>query len=148
MNDARLREFFDDWGSAQDRLEEALSVSFQQLEQLQASLPLSLSQAIRDVVLLRFVFVYDLAWHTMQRLLYLQGIAADHPRPVLQHAFRAYWIDDEPLWMTMVTDRNLVAHTYKEQTAVEIYDRVKNQHALVLRKSYDFLRRELSDLSA
>lgn len=146
MSDTRLQEFFDDWSNAQDRLEEVLAVPSAQLEELQASLPLPLGQAIRDVALLRFVFVYDLSWHTMQRLLYLRGVEETHPRPVLQHAFRAHWIDDEPLWMRMVTDRNLVAHTYKEATAIEIYDRVKNQHAPILRKTYDFLRQEFTEL--
>ena len=79
MPDARLRQFLEDWVDAQDRLEEVLSVS---PETWQLPFPLSLGTLLRDAMLLRFVFVYDLAWHTMQRWLYPDGIALERPRCV------------------------------------------------------------------
>ena len=142
MPDARLRQFLEDWVDAQDRLEEVLSVS---PETWQLPFPLSLGTLLRDAVLLRFVFVYDLAWHTMQRWLYLEGISLERPRAVLQQAYRSQWIEDEGLWLRMVNDRNLVAHTYREATALEVYQRVKDDYAPHLRQTYEMLKSEVSD---
>ena len=141
MPDARLRQFLDDWGDAQDRLEEVLSVS---PEVWQLPFPLPLGTLLRDAVLLRFVFVYDLAWHTMQRWLYLDGIALERPRSVLRQAYQSQWIEDEELWLKMVNDRNLVAHTYREATALEVYQRVKDDYTPSLRRTYELLLSEFA----
>jgi nucleotidyltransferase substrate binding protein (TIGR01987 family) len=135
MPDARLRQFLEDWVDAQDRLEEVLSVS---PETWQLPFPLSLGTLLRDAVLLRFVFVYDLAWHTMT-------VSPWNGPGVLQQAYRSQWIEDEGLWLRMVNDRNLVAHTYREATALEVYQRVKDDYAPHLRQTYEMLKSEVSD---
>jgi nucleotidyltransferase substrate binding protein (TIGR01987 family) len=39
-------------------------------------------------------------------------------------AFRSHLIDDEESWLSMLRDRNLSVHTYREALAREIYGRL------------------------
>jgi nucleotidyltransferase substrate binding protein (TIGR01987 family) len=96
-----------DFGDALERLEEALAE------------PPEIT-ANRDSTILRFTFVYELAWNTMKRCLDYVGITALNPRETIQQAYQQHWIDDEQIWLQMMRDRNLVAHTYKEQLALEM----------------------------
>ena len=51
----------------------------------------------------------------------MEGIEANTPRECLQQAYVAHWLDDETLWLTMLRDRNLTSHTYREALALEIF---------------------------
>ncbi|HEU0020135.1 MAG TPA: HI0074 family nucleotidyltransferase substrate-binding subunit [Dehalococcoidia bacterium] len=135
MSDLRLKQFIDDLGNALDRLDEALAGP----EDV---------RAYRDSTILSFTFVYELAWHAMQRLLYLEGVELNTPRSVLQRAYQSHWFDDEQTWLDMAGDRNLVVHTYKEPAAVELYHRIKERHAPELRRLYHTLPERFADLLA
>lgn len=39
-------------------------------------------------------------------------------------------IQDNPLWIRMIEDRNLTVHTYNERTAQKIYSNLKDYVAL------------------
>lgn len=131
MNVNRLRQSMSDFGDALSRLEEALAKP--------------LDAGNRDSVILRFMFVYELAWNTMRRCLAHEGFTTRSPRETFQHAYQQHWIDDERLWLDMIDDRNLVAHTYKEDRAVEVYERIKG-YAPVFRKAHTFLQERFSDI--
>ena len=132
MNVSRLRQSMSDFGDAVNRLEEVLN------------LPPEIS-VNRDSTLLRFTFVYELSWNTMKRCLAHVGITVRNPRETLQHAYQQHWIDNERLWLDMMTDRNLVAHTYKEDMAMEVYERIKG-YAPVFRKTHTFLQEKFADI--
>ena len=51
-------------------------------------------------------------------------MSANTPRECLQQAYAAHWFEDEQAWMSMLKDRNLTSHTYKEELALEIYRRL------------------------
>jgi nucleotidyltransferase substrate binding protein (TIGR01987 family) len=80
----------------------------------------------RDVVILRFVLVYETAWKALQRCLATEKIEARYPKEVFRQAFQAGWLAREAPGIRMLDDRNLVAHTYNEATAVRIYTDVKS----------------------
>lgn len=42
----------------------------------------------------------------------------------IQQAYSIHWLKDETEWLSMLKDRNLTSHTYKEDLAVEIYHRL------------------------
>lgn len=97
---------------ALDRLGEALAVSVK-------SNPLAL-----DATIQRFEFTYELLWKTIARFTQVQGLNPKTPRAVFQVAFQLGWIKSEDLWLSMLSDRNLTSHTYREKMAVEIYERI------------------------
>ena len=65
---------------------------------------------------------------------------------MIQQAFLQGWLgNDETVWLGMAEDRNLVAHTYDAEQALEIYHRVKD-YVLALRKAHDLLVEKYPDL--
>lgn len=119
MNDRALQHLLDDFGRSLDRLDEALQVPEEQ--------PLAIDGTIQ-----RFEFTFELCWKTLRRFLAGQGVEANSPKAVLQQAYRLGWLADEEAWLTLLKDRNLSSHTYRESLALEIYQRVP-AHAAAMR---------------
>lgn len=96
---------------------------------------------IIDASIQRFEFCVELTWKTLKKALASEGVEANTPRECLQQAYVAHWLDDETLWLSMLKDRNLTSHTYKEALALEIFSHLPNYltamtalHGLLSRK--------------
>ncbi len=99
--------------SAIKRLAEALAVDAK-------TLPIAVDAAIQ-----RFEFCYELLWKALKKMLFdKENIEVQSPKQVLQQAYALGWIKDEKLWLQMAQDRNLTSHTYQEELALEIYQRI------------------------
>lgn len=84
---------------------------------------------IYDGVIQRFEFTYELAWKLMKAYLEYEGIAdVNSPRAAFKEAFKAELIFEGDIWIDMIGDRNLAAHTYNEEMAKEIYGRIKEKY--------------------
>lgn len=94
---------------------------------------------VRDAAIKRFEFTFELAWKATQRFLRAQGILCRSPKECLQEAFAFGLLQDNPLWIRMLEDRNLTVHTYDERTAQKIYNNLKDYLPL-----YEQLHRGLS----
>lgn len=106
-------------GKALTRLEESLSFDLTQ--------PL-----VVDACIQRFEFCIELTWKTLKKCLAIEGIEANTPRECIQQAYSIHWLDDETAWLSMLRDRNLTSHTYKEDLALEIYHRLpEHLHAMM-----------------
>ena len=82
-----------------------------------------------DAVIQRFEFTYELAWKLIKAYLEYQGIAVvNSPRSAFKEAFSTGLIFDGDVWIDMISDRNLTAHTYNQERAKEIYARVKEKY--------------------
>lgn len=78
-----------------------------------------------DAAIQRFEFCVELAWKALQGVLERDhGIAVASPKPAFQEAFRVGLFDDEATWLSMLRDRNLTSHTYREALAREIHGRL------------------------
>ena len=107
------------------------------LTRLDESLSFDLSQPlVVDACIQRFEFCIELTWKTLKKCLAVEGIEANTPRESVQLAYSVHWINDETAWLSMLKDRNLTSHTYKEDLALEIYHRLPNHfeamHSLYL----------------
>ena len=107
------------------------------LTRLDESLSFDLSQPlVVDACIQRFEFCIELTWKTLKKCLAIEGIEANTPRESVQLAYGVHWINDETAWLSMLKDRNLTSHTYKEDLALEIYHRLPNHfeamHSLYL----------------
>lgn len=72
-----------------------------------------------------FEFSFELAWKTIQAYAADAGIMdVGSPKSCLRHAFKAKWIADEGVWLSMLESRNRMAHTYDAERALEIYDQL------------------------
>ena len=81
-----------------------------------------------------FEFCFELCWKCIQKKVVAHNKQVGSPKQAMQAAFELGWIreSDQKSWLTMVDDRNLTSHTYKESLADEVLTRIRNQHLATL----------------
>lgn len=87
-----------------------------------------LDDAYLDATIQRFEFVYELSWKLMKAHLEYNGVEVVSPRETFREAFKQGIIEDATDWIKMMENRNRTSHTYDEETAWEIYEKVKNEY--------------------
>jgi len=76
-----------------------------------------------------FEYTFELWWKTLQRYMQDMETITEHgPGSTIRNAFQFGILEDGEGYMDMLRDRNLIAHTYKENTAQEIYKNIKTKH--------------------
>ncbi len=113
MTGSRLQQKFSDFQSALATLEKGLAMAKDELD--------------RDGVIQRFEFTYELAWKTMKIWLADRGVRAGNPRDVFAAALENDLIKNGNLWPELYESRNLTSHTYKESTAIEVFEEIKTK---------------------
>lgn len=113
MNTERYNERRQELITTVQRLEEACAQPF--------------SSFIRDSVIQRFEFCWELAWKTLRLKLEAEGIAVNTPRETWQQALQVGLIADGNAWSEAQKKRNLTSHTYDENLADEVYNYVLKQ---------------------
>lgn len=103
------------------RLKERSAEYCKALKQLQKAIAQPKNEFIRDAVIQRFEFTYELSWKTIKLMLHEEGIESATPRRVFQDALQAEFILDGNLWSAIQKQRNLTSHTYDELIAEQVY---------------------------
>ena len=87
------------------------------------------SDVVRDGVIQRFEFTYELAWKTTKVHLEEIGIVdINSPKAIIKEAYAQRLISNEENWLLMLKDRNMTSHMYKEEMAVGIAERICNSY--------------------
>ena len=75
---------------------------------------LSLSDLEKEGLIKRFEFTLELAWKTLKDKMQEDGIVIDKisPKHVLKQAYHGKYINNIDIWLAMISDRNLMSHTY------------------------------------
>lgn len=105
-------------------MEEILESFKQSLERFREILGQEKTIANRDAAIKRFEFTAELAWKTIQKFLREQKITCRSPKECLEAAFQFGLVEDDPLWMEALEDRNKTVHTYDEKFVDEVYGRL------------------------
>lgn len=73
-----------------------------------------------------FEYTFEQSWKTIQKKAGVEGVEVASPKKAFMFAFQNSWIskDKELIWLKMIEDRNLTSHTYKEDIANEVLDRI------------------------
>lgn len=98
------------------------------------------SDILRDAVIQRFEFSFELVWKTLKLYLERQGHECGGPRPTLKKAFTEGLIitpEEGDVWLQMLEDRNLTTHAYDEELAIRIYRHIVGSYAELLGKMAD-----------
>ncbi|MGL4344622.1 MAG: nucleotidyltransferase substrate binding protein [Cellulosilyticaceae bacterium] len=85
---------------------------------------------IRDGVIQRFEFTYELTHKTLQELMKYEGVTLENtfPRTIYKKAYANGLIKDEKLWIQLLEDRNKTSHMYSEGLADEIAGHIKEKY--------------------
>lgn len=93
---------------------------------------------LRDGLIQRFEFTFELAWKTLKVIFEDEGLAGlNSPKTVLREAFSAKLIDDDGVWLDMLTYRNTTAHIYNEKLSVEICNNITAKYIAVFEQLAD-----------
>lgn len=78
-----------------------------------------------------FSICFEQSWKVMKLLLEYNGNLSDKigsPRSIIKAAFQAGIIDNEDIWLDALMSRNLIAHTYDEESAVVVIEKIKSDY--------------------
>jgi nucleotidyltransferase substrate binding protein (TIGR01987 family) len=76
-----------------------------------------------------FEYTHELAWSTLKDYFENQGETGIHgSRDAFRLAFRRGLIEDGETWMDMIESRTLTSHTYQEDIAQDIADKIFNRY--------------------
>lgn len=84
------------------------------------------SKVERAGIIQAFEFCFELFWKAFKKRAFSEGLTVGSPKQAIKAAFAMGIINDEPLWLKMIEDRNLTLHTYNESLSIEIYSRIRD----------------------
>lgn len=89
-----------------------------------------LSQLEQQGLIQAFEFTQELAWQVMKDYAIFQHGAntITGSRDAIREAFRVGLIEDGEGWMDTITSRNRSSHTYDENTANDLAQRISNRY--------------------
>lgn len=83
----------------------------------------------RGAIINAYQYTFELFWKTLQKYLQqLEMLDELGPGNTIRTAFQYQIIDNGPTYMSMLKNRNLITHTYKEDVAEEIYTQIKEEY--------------------
>ena len=89
----------------------------------------------RGAIINAYQYTFELLWKTLQRYMQqLEMLDEQGPGSVIRTAFQYKIIDNGSTYMSMLKDRNLVIHTYKEYVAEDIHRIIKEEYVEELEK--------------
>ncbi len=80
------------------------------------------STLLRDGVIQRFEFTFELSWKLMKSLCNFYGVEANSPRDAIKQAHKISLIQNGNKWLDLLQARNLTSHTYNEEISLSIYE--------------------------
>jgi nucleotidyltransferase substrate binding protein (TIGR01987 family) len=92
------------------------------------------SVIVRDAAIQRFEYSYEIFWKLLKEYLKeREGIICASPKSCLREAFKVNLFTEEETVkaLEMTDDRNLTSHTYHEEVAIEIYQKIKGYYELM-----------------
>ncbi len=118
-----------------ERLKERLAVATQAMKRLReiTELP-EIGEIERDAVIQRFEFTFEAVWKAAQfYLLQVEGLDVASPKGVIRTCREVGLLDEQEAAqaLQMADDRNLTVHTYNEQLAAQILERIMGYQFLL-----------------
>ena len=98
------------------------------LQSLKDILKQPINEYIRDGVIQRFEFTFELSWKTIKR--YFKEIGRDDipagPKPLIREAGKEELIANVEEWLDFLEKRNISTHIYNDAQAEQVYNKAKN----------------------
>ena len=118
--DIRWRQRFQNFQSAFRLLEEAIAID-------------GPSEVERAGLIQFFEMTFELSWKLLKDYMEEEGFTVKTPRQVIKQAFQSEFITDGHVWIDALADRNLIVHTYQEETARKVEQKIRQKYFPILR---------------
>jgi len=128
-NDIRLS--LEKLKNAIDKLKEGLNSAKNDLE--------------RDGVIQRFEFTFELLWKSAKLILDDKGIKTTSPKEVFKAIYKCGFFGDEKGLLEILSDRNIMSHTYNKNLAEKIFLNIKEKHIILIEKLFNSLNEKQKD---
>lgn len=116
---------------AKDKLKADLTLLEKAVQTLETGLAEPLTDIVRDAVIQRFEYSFELSWKTLQTASVYVGSECNSPREAVKQGFKMGWLKNPDDWFEALEARNRTSHTYNVQVAREVYDVAKKFPPLV-----------------
>jgi len=83
-----------------------------------------------------FEMTFELSWKLLKDYLEAEGYSIKSPRQAFKQAVQSEIIADGHQWMQALDDRNLTVHTYDEDTAKEVEEKISSIYFPILKALY------------
>ena len=105
----------------QERLAQQVAYLRAALTRLEEVLDRPEDAVVRDALIKRFEFTFEMAWKCMYRWLRVREVQIPQAAfEVIPRAFRAGLLDDEGAWTEIRLARNRTSHEYDEAEAIRV----------------------------
>ena len=96
----------------------------------------------RAGIIQAFEFTFEQSWKAIQKISGKMGAQVGTPKQAFTLAIQSGWIDraEEQLWLRLLEDRNLTSHTYKEDLAKEVLQRIQTHYVAMFENLLEKLR--------
>lgn len=116
---------------AKDKLKADLKLLEKSAGTLAEALREPLTDIVRDAVIRRFEYVFELSWKTIQVAAEYMGSSCNSPREAIKASFKMGWIKNSEGWLEAMEARNKTSHTYNVELAKEVYEVAKKSPNLI-----------------
>jgi nucleotidyltransferase substrate binding protein (TIGR01987 family) len=121
----RWQQRFSNYKKALNKLTEAVEY----VTKNAATITDALSDIVKEGIIQCFEYTHELAWNTMKDYAAYQGNSSiGGSRDATREAFQLKLIEEGYVWMDMINSRNQTSHTYNEENADIIYQKVVQEY--------------------
>jgi nucleotidyltransferase substrate binding protein (TIGR01987 family) len=106
--------------------------------------PTALNALEKEGTVQRFEYCFELAWKTAKDYLEYQGssFVLATPRQVLKDAFAVGLLPDGQVWIEMLDQRSILAHTYSQESFVRALEAIHTRYLAALSGLHECLAGE------
>jgi nucleotidyltransferase substrate binding protein (TIGR01987 family) len=101
-----------------------------------------MSDLEKEGAIQRFKYTFELAWKTLKDYLVYSGVVFDQitPRSVIKQAFTAKIIKDGQTWIDMLEKRNLMSHTYDDESFQIAFSSISQSYLIAIEQVFTWLK--------
>ncbi|MGC1525596.1 MAG: nucleotidyltransferase substrate binding protein [Phormidesmis sp.] len=92
-----------------------------------------------------FEMAFELSWKILKDYEQTEGIDARSPREVIKQAYQIGLISEGHEWTDALQDRNLTAHTYKEEIAQTVEQRIRQRYYPIIAALYKTFKAKMAE---
>ena len=97
----------------------------------------------------KFFIQFELGWKVLKELLSYEGVAAaknGSPRETIKEAYKYYPCMEEEIWLSMLAQRNNMAHLYDRAAARELMETILAEYIPAFQRLKESISNRYGDL--